>query len=770
MPFNKLDLLMAGRRNFVARTSAIERTLNQLTAGTEDLPAIPHDEEPATPRANCLLNSAFEGFDNGQTIPKSWTVAGTAQLATNQDAVSGTHTLQLTNGASAAQQAPAGVNLPQGTAIVSVFARAKTTEGQTVVFTFQHTAGVTAGDICRVDQDGNEEATNEVPADGLWYRFYQSAMLIGGASLTVTIAQGGAAGTIEIDAAKLERIDGAEGHLAATAYAGADWGATTHIRSLAADNIVTGTLGVGGSSSTNPRISVKDSSDAEIVTIGAPVGGFYGVAISGTAGLRIVGGGSAEILGGGSLQVIGGGDITVDGGDIFVLSGGVSISGSAGLTVSGGGNVTVEAGGEVIIAGTGRVRAGSSSSYHAELAAGGLALYGNDGLQNILLSSVDGKVHIFDDSLQMENGGKLSFVSGLVWADNAGLWAITSVGSAAMGVSGVNGHAWAGTTLDAGDVMIGSSTESCILWDASTGHLSVVSGGGNVVFDGDGLTILSDQNPSTYYNRLKFADPVYGNVLQLYGNVDPTNGFVQSYIDCEAPAAYDNLFDIFSYVPTTNIAKKSWITIEALTNATGANAAIAVRAGGQGTGLPSEVSISATRLTVAAAVQGTGSATFWGGLNLGTSTGAGNGDIKASGALTVTSATLGLSTFSGNSIEVGGAGTGNRNAFIDFHGQDGTDYDLRIIRQNTGANANSQLIHNGTGALQLNAANSGQVQLLVSGTKRIEANATGLGFFALAPVAQQTGGAATAGATYTSTEQGMINRMYTALRNYGLLT
>jgi len=45
-----------------------------------------------------------------------------------------------------------------------------------------------------------------------------------------------------------------------------------------------------------------------------------------------------------------------------------------------------------------------------------------------------------------------------------------------------------------------------------------------------------------------------------------------------------------------------------------------------------------------------------------------------------------------------------------------------------------------------------------------------LGFFGVAVVAQQTGGAATAGGAYTATEQGMINRMYSALRAYGLLT
>ena len=45
-----------------------------------------------------------------------------------------------------------------------------------------------------------------------------------------------------------------------------------------------------------------------------------------------------------------------------------------------------------------------------------------------------------------------------------------------------------------------------------------------------------------------------------------------------------------------------------------------------------------------------------------------------------------------------------------------------------------------------------------------------VGFYGLAPVAQQVGGAATAGATYTTNEQTMLNAIYTALRNYGLLS
>lgn len=46
----------------------------------------------------------------------------------------------------------------------------------------------------------------------------------------------------------------------------------------------------------------------------------------------------------------------------------------------------------------------------------------------------------------------------------------------------------------------------------------------------------------------------------------------------------------------------------------------------------------------------------------------------------------------------------------------------------------------------------------------------GIGFYGSNPVVQQIGGVATAGSTYTSNEQDMINKIYTALRNYGLLT
>jgi hypothetical protein len=67
--------------------------------------------------------------------------------------------------------------------------------------------------------------------------------------------------------------------------------------------------------------------------------------------------------------------------------------------------------------------------------------------------------------------------------------------------------------------------------------------------------------------------------------------------------------------------------------------------------------------------------------------------------------------------------------------------------------------------------NAGDVCLITNSNTRLRINYNGdLGFFGVTPVARQTLGAATAGATYTATEQGMLQRVYDALRNYGLGT
>lgn len=58
----------------------------------------------------------------------------------------------------------------------------------------------------------------------------------------------------------------------------------------------------------------------------------------------------------------------------------------------------------------------------------------------------------------------------------------------------------------------------------------------------------------------------------------------------------------------------------------------------------------------------------------------------------------------GDNIEINALGTGNRLAFIDFHGDDTyTDYGLRIIRTSAGANAPSSIAHRGTGEFSFSA-------------------------------------------------------------------
>ena len=66
-----------------------------------------------------------------------------------------------------------------------------------------------------------------------------------------------------------------------------------------------------------------------------------------------------------------------------------------------------------------------------------------------------------------------------------------------------------------------------------------------------------------------------------------------------------------------------------------------------------------------------------------------------------------------NSIEIGAGRTGNGYAYMDLTG-DATysDYGLRIIRNNTGANASSQIIHRGTGDFSITTTESADILLI----------------------------------------------------------
>jgi hypothetical protein len=78
-----------------------------------------------------------------------------------------------------------------------------------------------------------------------------------------------------------------------------------------------------------------------------------------------------------------------------------------------------------------------------------------------------------------------------------------------------------------------------------------------------------------------------------------------------------------------------------------------------------------------------------------------------------------------SSIELKG-GTGNRLALIDMTGDDTyTDYGLRIVRNNGGANTTSQILHRGTGSLDIYAQDAGSIQFLTSSAVRSYINSTG---------------------------------------------
>jgi hypothetical protein len=83
-------------------------------------------------------------------------------------------------------------------------------------------------------------------------------------------------------------------------------------------------------------------------------------------------------------------------------------------------------------------------------------------------------------------------------------------------------------------------------------------------------------------------------------------------------------------------------------------------------------------------------------------------------------------TITDTQIEINEGGSGDRYAFLDFHGDDTyTDYGLRIIRNNDGANANSQIEHRGTGALAIISTDAGHIPLLTSNTERMRIDSVG---------------------------------------------
>ena len=98
-------------------------------------------------------------------------------------------------------------------------------------------------------------------------------------------------------------------------------------------------------------------------------------------------------------------------------------------------------------------------------------------------------------------------------------------------------------------------------------------------------------------------------------------------------------------------------------------------------------------------------------------------------ALSTTSgtATIGQNVTTADALlGIGEGRTGNGYAYLDLVGDTNwTDYGLRVIRHNSGANAASSIQHRGTGQLQINAIDAGAINLATSNTARIIIEADG---------------------------------------------
>jgi hypothetical protein len=99
-----------------------------------------------------------------------------------------------------------------------------------------------------------------------------------------------------------------------------------------------------------------------------------------------------------------------------------------------------------------------------------------------------------------------------------------------------------------------------------------------------------------------------------------------------------------------------------------------------------------------------------------------SGDITSSGVLTVGLAATTQST----SIRAGLSRSASGYAYLDLIGDNTyTDYGLRIIRGNTGANTTSQILHRGTGALSINAQENASIMIATSNTTRLLIDSSG---------------------------------------------
>lgn len=504
---SQLDLLLLGRRGITSRIAGVERTVRELVLGQGSRAG----EDDGLIRPNLLLNSSFEFYNRNAVGPNDWSISGAAVLAFGVAGADGSTAISCGPGATLSQTVAGGLTQPKSSAVLSVAAKANN-YGAKVVLSASHTPGLVLGPIYRIDPDGNEAQTDVVPGDGEWYRFWRPILVNGGDTLLAVIgSDGNSTATLFLDAAKYEKEDNSASFIEPSAYIGGDWGASVHLRNLSADNIIAGTLTVGGSSSDNPRISVKDGNDVEIITIGDPNGGFYGIDVMQDAGIRVSGSGSIEITGTGDLNVSGGGNINVSGdGNINITDDGdLNVSGTGSINVSGGGDIRVTGGGSVVVdgglvnvVGTGAIRAGTTGAQRIDITESGIAGYNNANTEQVRLDSADGKLRVLGPgAVSVEGGG--SMIAGTPGAarvelNSGGIYAYNDQNEETVGLSTADGT----LTIDADALIVeGTAVFDAITVEGAVTIMQDLTLGANVLFvDTSGQRVGINRAPDAQFD------------------------------------------------------------------------------------------------------------------------------------------------------------------------------------------------------------------------------------------------------------------------------